>query len=73
MYKNDENKTNNRRGFNARNSNNITTIPEQQQPRSYLARLFQPPADEVEAEAERAKLFGRQPRNINTSGSFTKE
>lgn len=50
---------------------NSTNAPEPEQPRSYLSNLFKPPFDESEAEAERDKLYGRTPLNINKSGSFT--
>lgn len=46
-------------------------IEEQKEsPNSYLASLFQPPADPMDAEIERDKIFGYTSRNANNSGSL---
>lgn len=46
--------------------------PEQPQERSYLANLFQPPADPVEAQERRDRLFGYPPPTTTAKGgSFT--
>jgi len=46
-------------------------VQEQAQPTSYLASLFKPSDDPVQAQAEQDARFGYQPRNTNASASFT--